>query len=64
VIRLGRVCYIVKESSIQNGENLLAMVEDFQKQKSIKLQATVEHHASPTVSEAKIRNDSFNNLIR
>ena len=29
VVRLGRVCYIVKESSIDLGENAVKMIEEF-----------------------------------
>ena len=36
VIRLGRVCYIVKETSIELGEQALKMVESYAEQKNKK----------------------------
>lgn len=34
VIRLGRVCYIVKETSIELGEKAMKLVENYAQQKN------------------------------
>lgn len=55
VIRLGRVCYIVKETSIELGEKALKLVENYAQQKNKLWESLISSTAHTPGGESAVK---------